>query len=314
MVLLAKEMVRKGMRVTVYGPTEGVWDGVVYRHFSKFDPRAGCYKLVSWRNPRIFDNEINAARKALWVHDTDYRDLVTEERMAKVDDIWVLSEWHRKHWEEMYPYSTGKTVVIGNGIDPARFSGTEERNPLRLAYSSSPDRGLEQVLGYWPKIRQACGETTLDIFYDWTNYDLMGGPADYKAKIMALANQVGVNWRGRVGQRALASELLRASVLLYPGPHDFCETYGITFLEAQAAGCVPVTRDNGALPETNRYGIIKPNDSTEDEWVSAVQAALARTESERAEMSAWAKTQTWEAVASRVIQHLIAAQKANGSE
>ena len=314
-VLLGRELVRKGMRVTVYGPSDGVWDGVVYRHWQKFDPAAGCYLFVSWRNPRMFDNDIRAVRKALWVHDTDYREMVTEERMAKVDSIWVMSEWHRQHWSDLYPYTSGKVLVVGNGLRADRFSPIDvPRDQTKIVYSSSPDRGLSQLLDYWPEITKAIPHVTLDIYYDWTNYDLMGGPTDFKEMIMGKVRQIGVNWCGRVGQQALADSLKKAGALLYPGPHDFCETFGITFLEAQAAGCVPVTRDNGALPETNRYGIIVPNDSPVDEWVSAVQAALARSETDRAEMSTWAKTQTWEAVANRIVQWAIAEEKANGTE
>ena len=310
-VLLARELVRKGMRVTVYAPAEGVWGGVVYRHWSKFNPAAGCWAFVSWRNPRIFDNEVAAVRKVLWIHDTDYRELLTEERAAKVDSVWAMSEWHRGHLLEVYPFLEDKVLVVGNGIDPSRFVGQESRKLTKTVYSSSPDRGLEQALTYWPKIREAVPEAELHVFYDWVNYDLMRGPADYKHKIVQMAAQDGVIWRGRVGQRELARELVTSAVLLYPGPHDFCETYGITFLEAQAAGCVPVTRDNGALPETNRYGIIRPNDSSEDEWVRAVQEALNYSESDRTKMREWALAQTWEAVADRIIAWAIAADKAD---
>ena len=136
----------------------------------------------------------------------------------------------------------------------------------------------------------------------------------YRTYIERLAQQLGISWRGRVGQRVLATELLRADAMLYPGPHDFCETYGITFLEAQAAGCVPVTRDNGALPETNAHGITLPNESSEDEWVSAVQAALDYSDEERAKMRDWAKTQTWDSVADRVVAWAAATERANVSE
>ncbi len=309
-VLLAKEFVAKGLRVMVYGPSEGTWDGVHYRHWSKFNPQARQWMFVSWRNPAMFDTPIDAEVKVLWVHDTDYRDLVTEKRMAEVDHVWVMSEWHRKHWSDLYPFSADKTLVVGNGLDPERFTGNIERDPNRIIYSSSPDRGLEQLAGYWPKIREALPDAQLDIYYDWVNFDLMGGPADYKAKVMALCRQDGINWRGRVGQRALAQSLMGASALLYPGPHDFCETFGITFLEAQAAGCVPVTRDNGALPETNRYGIVLPNDSSVDEWVTALQDALSRPEAERTKMRLWAASQTWAEVANRIIAGAVAGQKA----
>ena len=42
---------------------------------------------------------------------------------------------------------------------------------------------------------------------------------------------------------------MKADIMLYP-PHSFRETYGIAFLEAQAAGVLIFYRQNGALGET----------------------------------------------------------------
>lgn len=302
-VRLAEQFVQRGMRVMVYGPQDGVWNGVIYRNYRKFDPRVNVWMFVSWRNPAMFDNDIKAEHKVLWVHDTDYGDILTPERAEKIDSIWCMSEWHRQHLIGKYaPYHLeDRLLVVGNGIEASRFVGREERDPHRIVYSSSPDRGLEQVLGYWPEIRKADPEATLHIYYDFTNFDLMRGDPAYKAKIIDLAKQDGVTWRGRIGQKELAREFMRASVLFYPGPHDFCETFCITALEAQAAGCVPVTRDNGALPETNARGIVLPNDSDAAAWVTAVQEAQSRTEDERTEMRLWATTKTWSEVANRVV-------------
>ena len=132
----------------------------------------------------------------------------------------------------------------------------------------------------------------------------------YKDYMLRLSKQEGINWRGRIGQRELAREMMRSSVLLYPGPHDFCETFCITALESQAAGCVPVTRDNGALPETNAHGIVLPNASDTEKWVTAIQEARSRTEDERTTMRLWAMTKTWREVANRILTWAIAAEKA----
>ncbi len=59
----------------------------------------------------------------------------------------------------------------------------------------------------------------------------------------------GVVYHGRIGQDELARLQLSCFAWLYP-PNDFNENCCITSLEAQAAGCVPITRDNGGLPDT----------------------------------------------------------------
>ena len=307
-VRLAEEMVQRGMRVMVYAEAEGVWNGVYYRRHSKWEPRVPTWMFVSWRQPGVFDAPIVADQKYLWMHDVDAGDLLTEGRAKKIDRLWVMSRWHRSHILQTYPFLRDEQiVVVGNGIDAGRFDGETERENA-VIYSSSPDRGLEQVLAYWPDIRAKTG-AELRIFYGWETWDRMKGDErqpGYKKRIMDLAAQEGVVWKGRVGQHDLAREMMRAKAMLYPGPHPFCETFCISALEAQAAGCVPVTRDNGALPETNRHGIVVPNDAKPARWVAAVQEALTASDATRTKMRQWALGQMWTAVAERVIQGSIA--------
>ncbi len=299
-VKLAEQLVAQGLRVMVYGPSEGAWNGVFYRHFSKFIPGNPVLAFISWRNPGIFDQPIHAQLKYLWAHDTDFGPNLTEERAAKVNGVMALSEWHVRHLEEMYPFIAGKCFVIGNGIDPARFEGTEERVPHRFAYASSPDRGLEKALQLWPKIREALPDAELRIYYGWENFVRMGQPQAFQRAIMELADQPGVIWVGRVGQQRLAKELMQSSVLFYPS-HPFNETFCIAALEAQAAGCVPVTRDNGALPETNSRGILVPNDASDERWVKAAVLGTKVNDKRRAFLRDWALTQTWALVAQRFL-------------
>ena len=319
-VHLAEEMVKRGLRVMVYAEAEGTWNGVHYRKYSKFTPQMPVWMFIAWRSPVVFDAPIQADLKYLWLHDVDCGDSLTKERLEKIDSILVLSKWHRDHMRQKYALDVDRLTIIGNGIVPERFDEdfflqkpiaigpdsltTERARESRAIYSSSADRGLEQALTYWPEIRKRTG-AELHVFYGWENFDLMGGPKDFKKKIMDLAKQDGVVWCGRVPQDELAKEMMKAKVLFYPGPHPFDETFCITALEAQAAGCVPVTRDNGALPETNKHGIVLPNDSKPKRWFAAVQEALSTPESDRSKMREWALGQTWEAVANRVVTRSI---------
>lgn len=299
-VHLAKELVARGFRVMVYAEAEGVWDGVYYRHHSRFVPENPVGLFIAWRNPMLVDQPLAAERKVLWMHDVDSGDALTEERAQKFDGVLVLSEWHKRHMRERYPFiPEDKFTIIGNGIDPARFDGSEERDPNRFLYVSSPDRGLERALVMWPFIRKALPEAVLHVYYGWENYDRLGRDPAFKFWCLDKAKQEGVEWHGRIGQRELAREMMRSGGLFYPGPHGFEETYCISVLEAQAAGCVPVTRDNGALPETNCNGILL---STRYATVNDYIAGLRETASfDREAMASWAKTQTWGAVCDRLL-------------
>ena len=308
-VKLAERMVAKGLRVMVYGPVDGAWNGVFYRNFRKWNPRNPVMTFISWRNPALFDQIIHAQQKYLWMHDVDAGDALNEWRAAKLDGVMALSQFHVKHLEEKYPFLDGKCFVVGNGIDPERFCGFgEERDPDRFVYLSSPDRGLEKALALWPKIRERLPDATLHCYYGWENWTKMRGPEEYRLRIMALARQPGVTWHGRIGQKALAQELAKSSVMLYPA-HPFEETFCIAALEAQAAGCVPVTRNNGALAETNSRGILLPNDATDEKWVRAAVLGTKVKAKRRKFLSEWAVTQTWDTVAERLFAKIRAVAK-----
>jgi len=77
----------------------------------------------------------------------------------------------------------------------------------------------------------------------------------------------------------LANELAKSDVMLYPPPHGFRETYGIAFLEAQAAGVICFYRQNGALGETiGKRGVPLKLDATKEEIVSIIVSTLHNVE------------------------------------
>lgn len=310
-VHVAKHLAAQNTRVTVFAEHEGIVDGVRYRSHRKWRPDIPQWLLIGWRHPEIFDAPTAANHNWVWLHDVDAGDRITEKTMERVDTILVVSQWHKRHVHERYPFlKDDQVVVVYNGLDPARFEGLDEERILtRVAYASSPDRGLEQVLGYWPRIREIEPEAELHIFYGWDNFDLMGGPQSYKRKIRLLAQQEGVVWRGRMGQKQLAQELAKCGAMFYPGPHPFEETFGITFVEAQAAGCVPVTRDNGALPETNLYGYVVKNDASPETWTNTLLEAMRASKHQRAEAMKWARTVTWNSVANRMLARGLALER-----
>lgn len=310
-VMLAKELAARSLRVTVYGEAEGVWDGVVYRKHTKWHPQQASWALISWRHPELFDNEIAAQLKYYWVHDVDQGESVTPEAMAKVDAVMCLTEFHKKHLAEKYPFISEKLLIVGNGIDVQKFPPLDiARKSDRFVYTSSPDRGLEQALGYWPEIRKRLPDAEFDIYYGWDNYNLMGGSREFRRRVEALAKQPGVTWRGRVGQEALYKALASSGVWFYPGPHPFEETYCISAVEAQACGVVPVTRDNGALPEVAAGGFVKRNDSMPDKWVETAVHATKMSNQMRAKMARLAKQRTWGRVADILTMDMVNRTKA----
>ena len=244
LIRLAEELfLEAGLMCTVYGRIDspGYYNGVRYRPLEGFRPSVGTDVLVAWRFPEAADMALGAKRLFLWAHDNSFDDRLTPVRAARFEKIIVLSQWHKQRFLELYPFlSPDQLVVIGNGVDRARFAPVSDgprpkREPHRVAYTSSPDRGLDVILQYiWPKVLEQVPDAELHVYYGWNNFDALAAThphlAAFKQRVGALLlDSTNVVQHGRVGPDVLAQELLKASVWLYPSQTfvntPFEETY-----------------------------------------------------------------------------------------
>lgn len=313
-IKLAESFFGQGHRAIVYSNINepGYYSGVGYRDVSHFKPEVPSDLYIAWRMPEAADLEINTKRLVLWMHDTDAGDRLTKDRARKFDSIVVLSHWHKRHMLERYPFlKPDKLVIIGNGVDFSRFEKSRKRQPHRVIYSSSPDRGLDVILeGIWPRVIEAIPDAELHIYYGWNNFDKFASMYPhlqvFRQKIMdLLQSSKNVVQHGRVNQVQLAREFQRSSVWLYPT--YFTETYCITAIEAQLAGAIPITNTLAALKETVGSGIILDGDVHDSEvqksYAEAVISTLKTPLKNREEMHKKVKenapAQSWDWVAAQ---------------
>lgn len=291
-IRVAEEMARLGKRVTVYAMCEGLWGGVRYRYAEDFRPEP-CEAFISWRTvgPTTQMREFSPQRY-IWAHDIHFGDATAEQ----LDGVTViaLSEWHRDFMAARYPGA--RIEVLGNGIDPERFAQDVEKQAHRMIYAHSPDRGLDRVLAVFPRVRERFPDAELHVFY---TFEMARKKyPDFIARIERMARQPGVFIHGNVGQDELAREYLKSAVDYYPAVTPdgtrFPETYCISVVEAQAAGCVPVTPSWGALGEMNRYGF----QYGDDDPYPHIELALLAPKGGMM-MRDWARKQTWASVARR---------------
>jgi glycosyltransferase involved in cell wall biosynthesis len=253
---IARRFAAEGRRVDVYGNPgvqEGEHAGVGYWDARRYDPKRATEVFVAWRRPDALSFAPPSRTRLLWMHDLNQGRLLTEEARG-FDRVLGVSAWHGSYLRRCYPFLDPERVgFVPNGINLERFAGEEERAVHRLVWSSSPDRGLEQVLALWPRLKRRVDDAELHVFYGWEGVDraIRAGRTDLAAFKEAISTAVerlpGVEWRGRVGQDELAREQMRADVWAYPT--TFVETSCISAMEMQAAGTVPVTSALGALPE-----------------------------------------------------------------
>jgi len=270
-VHVAREFVKKGWKAIVFGDCAGLerdYDGVSYADYRKFEGFAAKTKIdffVSSRRTDIFSLPIRAAKKAVWVHDV-WLDSNGKAnlRLDQYDRIFCLSPWHKKFFLNHHQgVPEGKIHVTRDGVDLGRFEGKVRKIPGRMIYSSSPDRGLELLLDLLPQIQKEVPEAEVHIYYGFENWEKAARSRNDQGQIALIEKlkkkfqQPGVIYRGRVGQKTLAKEFMKAQLWAYPT--WFTETFCITGVEAMTSGTPIVTTDVGALVTTvGDAGILLP--------------------------------------------------------
>jgi glycosyltransferase involved in cell wall biosynthesis len=286
---MSAELARWGHEVSVVGQvTPGRHDDVEYLDYRQFLTPANieCDVFVSSRNLNAL-RELKPRTKisALWCHDIHVGD-DWQGHMREYDLILCLSEWSRKVLSAYYSsVPKNKFVVTRNGIDIRLFLREPKKEGCKIVYSSSPDRGLDQLLNYWPKIREMRPDAELHVYYGFDTWQQMAvlrkdknaqARIDFFRERLSQMQDRGVFSHGRVGQVELAKAWLSASMWLYPT--NFLETSCLTAMEAQAAGALTIATKLAALAETVKYGIlVDPSNSEsryEQEFLGHVQSFL----------------------------------------
>ncbi len=262
---LARHMGKLGRDVEVFGPLpsagvltlEEVRDGVKYWPREKLRHLNRQKTLVVSRAPSI-GAVIDHPDKILWLQDAWYPDL-TPEVAEKYRKIVVLTEWHKETMHKNHEVPLSKMEIIPNFLQAEHFQPLKPaaRNTSKFVYSSSPDRGLINLLKIWPEIRKKIPDAELHIFYGWEGCMKLGATADpgwtdryrkIRKQFLDLRYQSGIVERGRVNHETIALEMLSAGAWVYPSAFD--ETGCLNAAKSLAAGCVPVCTPRAALNET----------------------------------------------------------------
>ena len=246
---LAKEFVKLGYRVFIFGNVdEGVFEGVEFYHSDLYFEFINKYHINYLIISRFVDNLSyleTIDNVYLWLHDITAQDIKTQGiiqiHKTKFKNVICLSDWHFQKIIKTYNIPNNFIYKSRNAIYTERFNNTTiEKIPYRFIYISSYDRGLDYLLQMIPKIKERYSQTTLYIFSN-----ISENQKQYINNIQNNKDYIFV--QPRVSQEQISIELLKSDIFLYPT--DFEETYCISALEAQMAGCLCATTTEGALSE-----------------------------------------------------------------
>lgn len=249
-VEMAQRLFKRGFPVVSYAPipddldTWGHKDPTGLEWWHTRDFRSVSHGIVvNYRDPKVFDADKPEGAKWWFVaQDVGYD--FTPEQLAKVDRYICLCPVHAAFTAQKYPELNreGRIFVSSNGISSNEIRSVIQdvkRNPKRIMYASSPDRGLMFILENWFRIRERVLDAELHVFYGFHNMKVIvqhNGPSDwryeYQLRLTELLKQPGVVWHDRVGQTELWKQWAESNIWFYPT--DFPETspvHGDTLVE-----------------------------------------------------------------------------------
>lgn len=300
---LARALADAGVSVTLAtaGDFRGLRAGVAHCPWTELDI-AGMDALVALNGPVDLIERLPAGpARLLWT-----QHMPDEPAMAALashggawDHVVAVSDHHRAVLLAAATLDPARVHVRRNAMAPA-FAGLTPRRdgPPRLAYTSTPFRGLDVLLAIFPRLRQRHPDVMLDVYSSLAVYGT-DPAADPCRNLYGIAESLaGVTWHGSIPQPDLAPALAATDLLAYP--NTFPETSCIAVIEALAAGCHVVTSDLGALPETTQgFADLVPFDGQDRarfalDFLAALDKALTSLHDPTDQIATLNRTATWD--------------------
>jgi len=191
-----------------------------------------------------------------------------------VDLFIFVSEWIQNRYESKFDIPKYKSLLLKNSIGSIFENLLKTPNYQKqlntMMYCSAPDRGLEYLLTIFPKVQEKFPSSKLTIRSGSSLYNKNNKEIPFKNEFQKIAN---IDLAEPVSQSELAILLMNNDILSYPSntPESSC----ISILQAMACGCIIVTSDLGALPETTpAFNYIVPFDKNSTEFIKNYRTTL----------------------------------------
>ena len=168
-----------------------------------------------------------------WAHDTvlsNYGCGINDKAiLAKwnthITGVVCLTEWHKQHFEGIYPELKNKIRLINNGINLSIFPKVSQKKTNSFMYSSCSERGLMRILQMWPLILEKMPDATLNI----SSYNDFPHNDDEHKMNDIVQKYDNITHLGKLTQSQLYKRMADTEFWLYPT--NWPETSCITALE-----------------------------------------------------------------------------------
>jgi glycosyltransferase involved in cell wall biosynthesis len=223
-------------------------------------------KLASIIDPELLDNfQIICSRprdlekekiRIFWAHDLaedpESKKFKEQDFKDSFHKYVFISNWQMQRYQLFHgiPHDS-KSVVLESGIEPASMSCLDKPKdgPIRIVYTSTPQRGLELLIPVFDKLSEMYDDIHLDVFSSFKIYGWDEADKQFEPMYDQIRNHPKMTYHGFVPNDQLREHLNKSHIFAYPC--IWTETSCRAMLEAMSAGLLCVHNDLGALPETS---------------------------------------------------------------
>lgn len=239
---MAKEMKSISWNVHVFCnvETEGYFDEVGYYNYTAINEGMNEIRnrlghdvnvFISSRDIRPFLGGRPPVKKtALWIHDMPfcpgYDGLI--EALPNIDYLLFVSEFQAQEFQKRFndKLPKEKIIITKNGIDESRFNLDIAKEKGKCIYSTTPFRGLDVLLGVWPRIKEKVPYAKLHIYSGMSIYNQEEYPETKRVFEYgkSIADKYDIIFHEPIKQDELAREIMSSELMLYPNhyPETSC--------------------------------------------------------------------------------------------
>lgn len=291
-VYASLELAKRGHEVIVFmdPPKNSIWK-TKRPNLPSFLPRSyyniireNYDVIICWRSFNYTETIGRCKKVYNWLHD-----IMLENKNKYIcpnfNGSFLLSEYHKSNVESCFQ-NYCKTIICGNGVVLEQFDKEKfiKKNLYSMGYYSNYGRGLIIILILWDRIKNRYPLAELNICYGRETWGTIDEVTLNKIiSLIELHKNNGVIEHGKIGHQELANIMMSNSIWTYPCM-NLSETFCITAVKAQLAGCIPVVNSLGALNETvSKEGYIinhtfPVNDNIIEEYFELLVTTISKLE------------------------------------
>lgn len=190
--------------------------------------------------------------RVYWIHDLPWdpelQHLSNPSSLNRFHKIVFCSHWQQSQFMNVLnvPYSPD-IHVINTGIVPFE-DVVKEKETIRLAYTSTPQRGLEILLPVFDALSKKYDNIHLDVYSSFKIYGWEERDSAYEPLYKFCREHPKITYHGFQPNEVVREGLKKAHILAYPSIWMECNSAAI--IEAMSAGLQVVAPNYGGIVDT----------------------------------------------------------------